>query len=57
MERDNEKLNLQIKDLNWQLNQFKDTQADRKRQAEQELNEARGQAMATTEAKIQEFEE
>ena len=56
LQRENEKLSLQVKDLTWQLNQVKDEHADRKRQVELELQEARGRAAAASEATEQEFE-
>ena len=56
LQRENEKLSLQVKDLTWQLNQVKDEHADRKRQVELELQEARCKAAAASEATEQEFE-
>ena len=41
LQRENEKLSLQVKDLEWQLNETKDTNADKKRQMEHEMAKVR----------------
>ena len=41
MKKENERLTLNVKDLEWQLNQLRNDTADKKRKMEQELQEER----------------
>ena len=41
LQKENERLSLQVKDLEWQLNQLRDTNADKKRQMAEEISKVR----------------
>ena len=56
LQKENEKLMLQVKDLDWQLNQLKDTNADKKREMAEELNKVRDAAQESYQTKESDLE-
>lgn len=47
LQKENEKLLLQVKDLQWQLEKLKETTEDRKREMADELSKIKSQAQAS----------